>query len=170
MNTIPEIINNFNIYKDGNILIGVSGEVTLPDFEGMTETISGAGLLGEYDAVNPGQFSAQELEVPFRLAYGDIYTVLNSQTINLTLRGSLQISNGAGERENVGMRVIVQGSPKKLTGGTVAAGKPMSAAVTLALTYIKIEINGETSVELDKLNSVFVVNGTDRLAAIKALI
>lgn len=170
MNTIPQIINNFNIYKDGNQLIGVSGEVTIPDFEGNAEAISGAGLLGEFEAVNPGQFSAQEFELPFRVLYGDVFTVFGSDPANLTLRGSLQISNGNGEKEYKQLRVIVQGSPKKLTGGTVSAGKTMSASVTLALTYIKIEIDGETSVELDKLNSVFVVGGVDKLAAIKALI
>lgn len=46
MDSIPEKINNYNIYMDGR-LMGCSGEVTLPDFEAMTETISGPGLLGE---------------------------------------------------------------------------------------------------------------------------
>ena len=50
---IPEIINDFNVYKGGSKLIGVSDEVTLPDFEAMTETISGAGIAGEYETTNP---------------------------------------------------------------------------------------------------------------------
>ena len=44
---IPEIINDFNVYKSGSKLIGVSDEVTLPDFEARTETISGGGIAGE---------------------------------------------------------------------------------------------------------------------------
>ena len=28
---IPEKINNFNVYNDGNKLIGISDEVTLPE-------------------------------------------------------------------------------------------------------------------------------------------
>ena len=35
----------------------------------------------------------------------------------------------------------------------------MSSSVTLEVTYIKIENNGKTALELDKLNGVFVVNG-----------
>lgn len=170
MNKIPEIINAFNVYKDGTKLIGVSAEVTIPDFEAVTETISGAGILGEYDAVNVGQFSAQEIEIPFRVLYGDIYEIFAGNPVNLTLRGSLQVADGNGTRSKVGMRVIVQGTAKKLTSGKVSAGKPMESSITLGLTYIKVEIDGSTAIELDKLNNIFVVNGVDQLADVNSLI
>lgn len=170
MATIPEIINDFNIYDEGEQLIGVSGEITLPDFEATTETISGAGILGEFEAVNPGQFGAQEIEIPFRLAYGDLYSVLAKNPAKITLRGALQVLNGDGTAETKGLRVILQGRAKKMTAGKLSAGKPMEAAISLALTYIKIEIDGKTEIELDKLNSIYIVGGEDKLSAIKALI
>lgn len=170
MNLIPEIINNFNVYRNGNKLIGVTSEITLPDFEAVTENISGAGILGEVEAVNPGQFSAQEFEVPFRVLYGDLFEVMGDRITNLTLRGAIQIADGAGEKREVGMRVIVQGCPKKLGSGKVAAGKPMESSITVALSYIKIEIDGSTAVELDKLNNIYVVNGVDLLSEINSLI
>lgn len=46
---IPSKINSFNVYKDGTKLVGISDEVTLPDFESLTETLSGPGILGEVD-------------------------------------------------------------------------------------------------------------------------
>ena len=64
--TIPEKINAYNVYKGGKKLIGISDEVTLPDFEAMTETISGAGVLGEIDSPAIGLFGSQEMEIPFR--------------------------------------------------------------------------------------------------------
>lgn len=45
---IPEVINDFNLYLSGNKLGGMTGEVALPDFEAMTSTTSGNGILGEY--------------------------------------------------------------------------------------------------------------------------
>jgi len=45
----------------------------------------------------------------------------------------------------------------------------MSSSVTLEVTYIKIENNGKTALELDKLNGVFVVNGKDIMSAIRSL-
>ena len=38
---------------------------------------------------------------------------------------------------------------------------------TLGLTYIYIELDGKPKFELDKLNSVFKVNGVDLLAKVR---
>lgn len=61
MNFIPEVINNFNVYKSGNRLIGVTSEMSLAEISAITETISGAGLLGEYETVIMGHFSSTTL-------------------------------------------------------------------------------------------------------------
>ena len=67
MNTIPTKINRYNVYNKGNRLLGVGEEMTLPDFEPSSETVTGAGILGEIDDPTVGYFSNQELEIPFRL-------------------------------------------------------------------------------------------------------
>ena len=170
MQNIPEIINGFNVYKDGTKLIGVSAEVSVPDLEAMTETISGAGILGEYDAANPGHYGAIDWEIPFRVLYGDIFELIDTtQAVNLTLRGSIQTSDGAGNKKFVGMRVVVAGTPKKLTGGTMKAGGSMGSSATIGVNYLKIEIGGSDKVELDKLNGIFKRNGKDVLGGINAL-
>ena len=56
MYNIPSKINSFNVYKDGTRLIGISEEVTLPDFGSLTETLSGPGILGEVDDPTLGHF------------------------------------------------------------------------------------------------------------------
>ena len=67
MNTIPTKINRYNVYNKGNRLLGVGEEMTLPDFEPSSETVTGAGILGEIDDPTVGYFGNQELEIPFRL-------------------------------------------------------------------------------------------------------
>ena len=42
-------VNLYNVYNKGNRLIGVDEEVTLPDFETMTETLAGPGIGGEIE-------------------------------------------------------------------------------------------------------------------------
>ena len=49
MKTIPTKINKYNVYNTGNRLLGMGDEVTLPSFEASSETVSGAGVLGEFD-------------------------------------------------------------------------------------------------------------------------
>ena len=92
-----------------------------------------------------------------------------TKIIDLTMRGSVQVTDGTGTKSHVGMRVAVRGSTKKISGGSLKAGSPMSSSVTLEVTYIKIENNGKTALELDKLNGVFVVNGKDIMSAIRSL-
>ena len=54
--TFPEVINNFNAYNGANKLVGVSGEVSLAEFQAMTAEVSGAGILGTYNTAVVGMF------------------------------------------------------------------------------------------------------------------
>ena len=45
----------------------------------------------------------------------------------------------------------------------------MNGAITLALTYILIELDGKEKVKLDKINGEFRINGVDKLAKIRQL-
>jgi uncharacterized protein len=170
MQGIPSKINMFNVYKDGNTLAGLSGEVTLPDFEAISETISGPGILGEIDDPTIGHFGSQEIEVPFRNFTEDIFHLMNpGDEVNLTLRGSIQVTTTGGGVDYVGMRVVLRGKCKSFTGGTVKQGAAMASAVKLELTYILIDLDGNPKVELDKLNSVYKLNGVDILEKARSL-
>ena len=65
--TIPTKINKYNLYNEAERLLGVGDETTLPDFEAMSDTISGAGILGEIEDPTVGYFGNQEIEIPFRV-------------------------------------------------------------------------------------------------------
>ena len=160
---IPGVINNFNLYNNGTALVGLTREISLPDFEGMTETLSGPGILGEIEEVIIGQFGSMELEIPFRILDEDAFKLMSPATsLNLTLRASEQFTvKSTGGIDYKGMRVVVRGRQKKLTGGT------MDAAVTVEITYIMIELDGKQRIELDKINNVYKVNGVDLLAKIR---
>ena len=43
-NFVPEIINDYNTYLDGDKMIGVAASVTLPTLKQKTNTVSGAGI------------------------------------------------------------------------------------------------------------------------------
>ena len=168
---IPEVIHDFNIYNTGSKIIGLTGEVALPDFEAMTETISGAGILGEIETTIAGRYGSMEQEIPFRCIDADYFKLIDPTTpVDLTLRGAIQYNVRAnGSTDYMGMRVVFRGRCKKITIGTVKQGGPMDSSITLELTYILIEVDGKQLIEVDKLNSVYKVNGVDMLAEINAL-
>lgn len=167
---VPEIINNYNVYNNGNVLIGVSGAVTLPGFDAITETVSGAGILGTYDTAVVGMYGSMSQEIPFRILDSDIFSLMNpSEMVDLTFRASAQSTvKSTGAIDYKSMRVVERGRLKSFAPGKLENGKQMDASVTLELLYILVEIDGATKLEYDKLNSVFVVNGKDLLEKVRA--
>ena len=69
--------------------------------------------------------------------------------------------------DEMGMRVVFRGKPKKLAIGTVKQRASMDSSITLELTYILIEMDGKKRVELDKINGVYKINGIDKLAKVR---
>ena len=137
----------------------------------MTETISGAGILGEIETTIAGRYGSMEQEIPFRGIDADSFKLIDPTTpVDLTLRGAIQYNVRAnGSTDYMGMRVVFRGRCKKITIGTVKQGGPMDSSITLELTYILIEMDGKKKIELDKVNGTFKVNNVDLLAKVKKL-
>ena len=155
---IPEAIHDFNMYLTGNKLGGITGEVEMPPFESMTSTVSGAGILGEYEAPTPGHFGSMEQEIPFRCINRDYFNMVDpTQPLELTLRGAIQYAAASTQAtEYMGMRVVFRGKPKNVT-------------ITLELTYVLVEMDGKSMIEIDKINPTYKVNGNDVLSKVKQL-
>ena len=162
--TIPTKINRYNVYNAGNRLLGMGDEMPLPDFESLTETISGAGILGEIDDPTVGYFTNQEVEIPFRVTDEEAVDMLDmTKAVPLTIRGAAQTTNSEGDIEFRQIRVVIRGRSANFTPGKLKAGSQMETKLTLTLLYILIEMDGEPLVELDKLNEVFKIRGRDVL-------
>lgn len=158
-------INLYNCYQDGHKMVGLTDEVTLPDFDALTETLSGAGILGEIDEPTLGHFGASEIEIPFLMVDNQMFGMMDmSNSINLTLR----ISNQAIEQANfktdfMPSRIVIKGKKKGFTMGSAKQGSAMKPSVKVEILYILIEVNGKKKFELDKLNVVYKVNDKDLL-------
>lgn len=162
-------VNAYNVYLDGNKLVGISDEVTLPDFEALTETLSGAGILGEIDEPLLGHFKASEMEIPFRTLNEYMFRLASmSKALNLTLRASTQtIDTGNINTGAMPSRIVIKGKNKAITGGKLKQGEGTGSSIKVEITYILIEVDGVKMFELDKLNFVYKVKGVDLLAAIR---
>lgn len=166
----PEVINNFNVYNDANRIVGTTGKVSLATLQAITAEVSGAGLLGSYNTAVVGMFQSISQDIPFRMIDKDFFGMLNTgEQSKLVLRSSVQQRNRqtGGTLSTQAMRVVFRGHPTAANMGTVGQGSLMDASITFELTYILVEIGGVTMLELDKLNSIYKVNGKDLLADIR---
>lgn len=166
----PEVVNRFNVYDGGNKLVGVSGEVNIAEFKAMTATVSGAGILGEYNTAVIGMFQSMSQEIPFRMVNKEFFDLLDtSRQSEIVLRSSIQnVDKSSGNTLSTqGMRIAFRGRPGDIKPGQLKQADLMNASVTLELTYVLIEMAGEKKLELDKLNEIYIVNGRDLLADIR---
>lgn len=170
-NYIPEKINDYNVYLDGDKMIGVAASATLPEVNMKTSTVAGVGVNGELDSPTIGQFESMEQEIQFNTLYSSAMDMLNPlSVVNLTFRAAQQVYDKTGGYSFKGLRVVEMGRVKKMNPGKVEKGEAMEATVTMELTYLLIEVDGEQLVEIDKLNGVYRVKGVDMLAGVRSLI
>ena len=166
----PEVVNGFNVYNDANRVVGTTGEISLATLQAMTAAVSGAGILGEYNTAVIGQFQSMSQDIPFRIIDRDFFGMLNTgEQSKLVIRSSVQQRNRetGGTLSTQAMRIVFRGHPTAANMGTVKKGDLMNAYITMELTYILVEIDGVTMLELDKLNSIYKINGKDLLAEIR---
>ncbi|WOO34949.1 phage major tail tube protein [Anaerocolumna sp. AGMB13020] len=168
---VPEAVNLFNVYNGTSRQVGVTGSVELPEFAYMTNTISAAGMAGEYDAPVIGHIASQKLKIPFGQIDEQEFFAMVESSSNITLRASIQTRDEqTNEPEMVLMTITVRGATTDFTPGTIEKGKTMNASITKEVAYIKIVINNVVCLELDKFNSIFIINGKDIFAKVRAMI
>jgi P2 family phage contractile tail tube protein len=167
-NDIPEKLINFAVYDDGTDMVGAA-DVTLPSLEFMTDTVSGAGVAGEFDSPVIGHLKAMELELKWRTVTQNVLKLAAPKSHQLDLRGSIQVFDaGNATYKTVPLKVVVKAIPKKTDLGKLEVGKPQDSGSTFSLTYLKITLAGEEKVEIDIFNYKCVIDGEDYLASVRA--
>ncbi len=153
-NLIPSVLTNARVYREGAGLLGVP-TVEMPDFEYLSESISGLGIMGEMDVPVTGHFKAMSLLTP--------------QAHQLDIRGSIQeLDAGSGTFVDKPIKVLVKAMPKKSGIGKFEPGKKMEPETELEIYYIKVWLGGVELVEVDKLNFICRLGGSDMLAKIRS--
>lgn len=170
-NYVPEKINDANVYLGGDKMIGVTAELTLPEVKMKTGTVEGMGINGEIDSPTIGQFESMEQQVNFNTLYSSAMDMLSPlKTVELTFRAAQQVYDRSDGYAFKSLRVVERGRVKNFNPGKIKKSETMDASVTIELTYLLVEVDGITMIEIDKLNGVYKVNDTDMLAEVRSMI
>lgn len=167
MSTIPEKLISFRVYEDGNDYIGVA-DVELPELEAMTDTVKGAGIAGEIDTPVLGHYSSMEMTLNWRTLEKENVRMGGFKSRTFDLRGAIQTKDSKTGGITVRKaKIVVQGMPKKISLGKLDTGSAMDTSTTLEVNYLKVSIDGETYLELDKYNYICIVDGVDYLSVVR---
>lgn len=167
MKGMPEKLTNYAIYKEDVGLLG-SADVTLPSLELMSDTISGAGIAGEIESPVPGHYKSMELTIKWKTVTSEIVSLAAPVGHKLTLRASIQSHDpGEGKKIQSPFKVLVVATPKKLALGKFEVGKAQDAETAFEVSYIKVWLDGEEKIEIDKFNFISKIDGVDSLAEVR---
>ena len=163
-NIVPEKLTLFNVYTDGNRQLGVA-EVTLPPLEFMTTEIKGAGLAGSMDSPGGGLFSSLTVTLNWRITTEDVFSLAEPRGHELDLYAEqLEWDAGSGEYVSHRFHIYLHALTKKLDLGKFGTMETQDGSSEHEIYYLKIDIDGTEQVEIDKMNYVYRVQGTDYLA------
>lgn len=164
---VPENLINFRVYEDGGAYLGIS-DVTLPKLSAMTQTVKGAGIMGEIDAPTYGHYSSMEVELNWRTIEKDIASLAANKGLHLDLRGAGQgYDSGSGEYKVRKIKLVLRGRPKETDLGKLDVGATTDSKTTLECDYLKLTIDGETKIEIDKYNYICNIDGVDYMSDVR---
>lgn len=167
MAKVDETVIGFAVYEDATEYMGLS-EVTLPEISNLTEEISGAGIGGKIESVILGAIEAMTLTLSFRTVTKNAIKLHEPRQHNIDLRAAQQQKDTVkGVTEVVSVKHILTVTPKKLNPGKVATASAAEVSGEYAVTYYATYIDGKKMLEIDPLNYIYYVNGTDYLADVR---
>ena len=168
MSPIPEKLNDFRVSLSGRADLRGVADLQLPSFEPLTETVNGAGILGEYESPSFGHFGSMKLVMNWRVMSDELLDFYIPEAITVDCRMANQSYNSVkGKHEFPAMRVLVHGLATKVDPGKVQKASPYESSTEIEILYVKVESNGKILVELDKANYIYIVDGVDYAARLR---
>ena len=143
-------------------------EVTLPEITQITEEVKGAGISGAFNGAFVGHIEAMTLTLNFRSVTADAVKLAEPRNHQLDLRAAQQYwDNTAGKFVQQAVKHVLMVTPTKFAPGKLAPAASAEASGEYAATYFATYIDGKKVLEIDIINFIYYVNGTDYLADVR---
>lgn len=161
-------LTNANVYINGRSVFGKAEEVTLPQIKAKQTEYKALGMVGQLEY--PSGFERMEAKIKWNAWYPEIMKILADvqSTINVQVRASLETFNNSTISGQVSVVAYFRGRSKSAPSGAFKQNDNIETESDFAVEQYKLEINGETIVELDLEAAIYIVNGVDKYAAYRA--
>ena len=171
MPRVPLLTAQFNVYVNGGQRLLGLATVTLPNFAALTETVTGAGIMGEMEVPSRGHMSAMEFVLNFRSMIDDPLTYAISKAYSFDLRSAQSYEDSTTyDRSEARERYALRGPVKSVNHGNRGPNAAWDASIAVAARRVEHFIDGRQMLEFDLLNNIYKVNGVDIYAPVRAAI
>jgi uncharacterized protein len=173
---MAKIVNKTIDYKfrasnpsDKLVLIDNSADLQLPSIEKMTDTIKGAGILGEIDMPTFGQISSMTFSVNHRADNGQYAMLSRPGAIKAEVTWVTDVLNSSDIK--IGLqthKVFMTMFNKKYDMGKIEVNAGQDGSSEHTVVYVRKLVDGKEVLLIDQLNNKYVVNGKDYMAELRA--
>jgi len=162
---LPRKLKHLNLFNAGDNWQGLIESVTLPKVTRKFEKYRGGGMAGAVDIDMGLDDGALDTE----FTCGGVEAKLFKQMGTLTVDGVQLRFTGSIPRDDTGevqaVELVVRGRHKELDSGEWKTGESSTTKVSGTNSYAKLTINGEVLYEIDLVNMIHIVDGTDLMEA-----
>lgn len=158
---LPRVIKNFNAFVDGQSYFGLCLTGTLPVPKIMTEGHRGAGMDGPV-GIDMGM-EAMSASLTFAEHRADLLKQLGRQA-RFVMRPAMGSASDFGA---VPMIATIGGLITTPETGELKPGANATLKLDMDVRYYRLEIGNEEILEIDLVNAIRKIGGTDQLAEIR---
>lgn len=163
-------LTNANVYVNGQNLLGMAKEVTVPRMKAVMVDHKGLGMVA--DTEHPVGIDKLELKITFASVYLEPETLLGSpfRSNNFQIRGYLQTFGAAGLTAANAVIFLISGPTKDM--GELKMGKFEDAEsnVVVCAQHVEQFIGGRRVLLFDAFSNQLEVDGVDELAQFRAIL
>lgn len=136
--------------------------VKRPSLEYLSDTISGAGILGEIEMPSLAQLGPITEEIGLRRTNPNAVDLFAPGLQEVEVRWVTDVLDTSTGKVTVSpCKEIIKGYAKSLEGGSLENNASQEGNLVLEVVYHKFIQDGDAMWEIDKLNNVFNVRGVD---------
>ena len=158
---LPRKLKNMMLFNEAASYQGEASSVTLPKLTRKLEEWRGAGM----DAGVKIDMGMEAMEMEWQC--GGIMRQVLRQFATPTVGGVMLRFAGAYQKDDDGgidaIEIFVRGRHEEIDMGDAKPGEDTEFKVKTALSYFRLEWNGETIIEIDPLAMICIVDGVDVL-------
>ncbi|MEG0767836.1 MAG: phage major tail tube protein [Clostridia bacterium] len=163
----PEAYIDFEVYEDSVNFVGIS-KATMPDIAFLTQTMTGAGIAGNVDAVLTGMTEAMNLKLEFRSPNGAAVSLMKPVKHNIELRIAEQHWDTVAVAKTIAAdKYVMVVMPKKLSVGSIAPASAADSSGEYSVYYYAGYKDGKVIWEIDPFNYICVIDGVDYMSDVR---
>ncbi|WP_296699750.1 phage major tail tube protein [Thiocapsa sp. UBA6158] len=165
---IPSVLKAYSLFVDGRGYAG-KADVELPELGIVTEEYAAGGMSGKVK-LDMGLVEALDAKFTLYEYSPDVikmWGLVDGGRVPLVFRGAAMADDGA---EATPIKATMRGQMHVLNGGSWEAGSKAKMECTVNCRSYKLEVGGQTVIEIDAERMIRVVGGTDQMAALRGAI